>query len=88
MAPSFNSESIMKSFIGRAWMLLLGLVASIAYAQEGGEAAYVPAPTVGIFWVFVFLALFIGICGWIGFAIWNNERKNRIAGVNKTQVEA
>jgi len=68
----------MKVAVSRVWMLLLGLFAAVAQAavQEGGEAAYAPEPTVSVVWVIVFLALFVGICVWIGVAIWRNERKN------------
>ena len=49
-----------------------------ALAAVGGEgAAYAPPPRVSVVWVWVFLAVFIGICVWIGVAVWRAEMKER-----------
>lgn len=78
----------MKSVIGRAWMSLLVLFACAtqALAQASGEVVHAPSPTVSVVWVVVFLVLFVGICAWIGLAIWRNERKNRASGGGKVQA--
>ena len=68
----------MKAMSDRILAMLLSLFASACFAQAVDEAAAgAPAPTVSVVWVIVFLAIFVGICAWIGIAIWRNERKNR-----------
>ena len=67
----------MKVVFDRAVAMMLGLFACVAQAaMEDGGAALAPEPTVSVVWVLVFLAIFVGICAWIGVAIWRNERKN------------
>ena len=67
----------MKTIFDRVVAMMLGLVACVAQAaMEDGGAAMAPEPTVSAVWVVVFLAIFVGICAWIGIAIWRNERKN------------
>ena len=67
----------MKVVFDRAVAMMLGIFACLAQAaMEDGGAASAPEPTVGVVWVIVFLGIFVGICAWIGIAIWRNERKN------------
>ncbi|MPZ43217.1 MAG: hypothetical protein GEV05_07440 [Betaproteobacteria bacterium] len=71
----------MKAMSDRALAILLSLLASTCFAQAMDEgAAVAPAPTVSVVWVIVFLGIFVGVCAWIGIAIWRNERKNRTSG--------
>jgi hypothetical protein len=88
VVPSFHLEIIMKSVIGRAWMSLLVLFTCVtqAFAQASGEVVHAPSPTVSVFWVVMFLVLFVGICAWIGVAIWRNERKNRMIAEGKVEA--
>jgi len=67
----------MKTAIQRSTLAFFAFIASIAQAamQEGGVMA--PEPQVATFWVFAFLVLFVGICIWIGVAIWRAERKKK-----------
>ncbi|MCC7080549.1 MAG: hypothetical protein IT530_07750 [Burkholderiales bacterium] len=68
----------MKAVFDRVLAMVLSLVAGTCFAQAIDEgAASAPEPTVSVVWVVVFLAIFVGICAWIGIAIWRNERKNR-----------
>lgn len=70
----------MKTAMQRASLALFAFIASITQvmAQEGGAASE-PSPTVDTFWVFVFLVLFVGVCVWIGIAIWRAEHKKNNA---------
>ena len=62
-------------FVGAvAWVL--ALFACFAQAATEDGAALAPELTVSAMWVVVFLLVFVGICAWIGFGIWRNERKN------------
>jgi hypothetical protein len=67
----------MKSVLSGAVASMLACFACFvqAAAEEGGALA--PEPTVSTVWVVVFLLVFVGICAWIGIAIWRNERKNK-----------
>jgi heme/copper-type cytochrome/quinol oxidase subunit 2 len=68
----------MKATSDRILALLLSLCAGACFAQAMDEgAAHAPEPTVSVVWVIVFLAIFVGVCTWIGIGIWRNERKNR-----------
>ena len=71
----------MKAILDRAAAFLFALVAANCFAVQAIEegAANAPEPTVSVVWVIVFLLVFVGICAWIGIAIWRNERKNRVA---------
>ena len=40
---------------------------------EGGQLA--PEPTVAMGWVVFFLFLFVGVCVWIGYAIWRADKR-------------
>jgi hypothetical protein len=72
----FRSEP-MKVVVDRVVAMMLGFFACVAQAaMEDGSAAAAAEPTVSVIWVVVFLAIFVGICAWIGIAIWRNERKN------------
>jgi cytochrome c-type biogenesis protein CcmH/NrfF len=48
-----------------------------ALAAVGEGVQYVPPPLVSIVWVWVFVAVFIGICVWFGIALWRAEKKDR-----------
>jgi len=67
----------MKTAIQRSILAFFAFIASFAQAavQEGGPLA--PEPQVATFWVFAFLVLFVGVCIWIGIAIWRSERKSK-----------
>lgn len=68
----------MKALSDRVLAILLSLFAGACFAQAMGEgAAIAPEPSVSVVWVIVFLAIFVGVCAWIGLGIWRNERKNR-----------
>ncbi|MCC6532198.1 MAG: hypothetical protein IT531_06595 [Burkholderiales bacterium] len=70
----------MKSVCIRFLSLVLTLFAPLAGAamEEGGALA--PEPTVNVVWVGVFLVLFVGVCVWIGVAIWRAERRSKQSG--------
>lgn len=55
-----------------------GTGVALAVVEEGSKLA--PEPTVAVGWVYFFVFLFVGICVWIGYAIWSAEQKNRAAG--------
>ena len=67
----------MKSLFDVTLASFLAVLAGSAFAQADDAAAVAPEPTVSVVWVIVFLAVFVGVCAWIGVAIWRNERKNR-----------
>jgi hypothetical protein len=52
---------------------------TLAIATEGRELA--PEPTVSVGWVWFFLVVFVGICVWFGYAIWNADKKNRTQAI-------
>ena len=60
---------------------LFALVAIAAQAQEGA-ANLAPEPTVGVVWIGVFVALFVGLCIWFFVALLRNERKTKAAEDN------
>ena len=60
-----------------ALLFAFGTTLALASAGEGGQLA--PEPTVSVGWVFFFVAVFVGICAWFGFAIWSADKKNRVA---------
>jgi hypothetical protein len=77
----------MKGISDRILAILLSLFAGTCFAQAMEEgAASAPEPTVSVAWVIVFLAIFVGICVWIGVAIWRNERKNRASGSGNARL--
>lgn len=49
---------------------------ALASEQAGNEA---PTPTVSVFWVGVFVALFFGLCFWFVIAMIRADRKNKAA---------
>jgi len=66
----------MKTFVNyvvATWLALTSL--SALAALEGGQLA--PEPTVNVAWVGVFLLLFIGVCVFIGVAIYRAEGKRK-----------
>ena len=65
----------MKAVLDRAAALLLGLFACLAPAMED-SAGIAAVPTVSVFWVIAFMALFVGVCVWIAIAIWRSERRD------------
>jgi heme/copper-type cytochrome/quinol oxidase subunit 2 len=46
-------------------------------AAVGESPEYAPPPLVSIVWVWVFVAVFVGICMWFGIALWRAEKKDR-----------
>ena len=77
----------MKLVFDRAVAMMLGLFACVAQAaMEDGGAAPGARAHVSVVWVVVFLAIFVGICAWIGIAIWRNERKNAAKGQRNAQA--
>ena len=58
--------------LGFAGLPLLGRA-----SDQAGNLA--PEPTVGVVWVGVFVALFIGLCLWFVIAMIRSERKNKAA---------
>ena len=66
----------MRTVYGGAVTGVLAFFACFAQAAMENGAALAPELTVSALWVVVFLLVFVGICAWIGFAIWRNERKN------------
>jgi heme/copper-type cytochrome/quinol oxidase subunit 2 len=60
-----------------AFLLSIGTGAALAVIEEGSQAA--PEPTVAVGWVYFFLLVFVGVCVWFGYAIWNADKKNRAA---------
>jgi len=59
---------------------ILGLLITFcrpALAAVGESPEYVPPALVSIIWVWVFVAVFVGICVWFGFALWRAEKKDR-----------
>lgn len=71
----------MKSLFNRSIAVLLSMLMPVmtALAAVGEGGALAPEPTVGIGWVFTFFVLFVGICVWIGIAIYRAERKSKAA---------
>jgi hypothetical protein len=67
-------NAVSERVLGMVLWLVAG--ASFARAMDAG-AASAPGPAVSVVWVIVFLAIFVGICVWIGMSIWRSERKNR-----------
>jgi hypothetical protein len=77
----------MKAIYDRVLAILLSLFTGACLAQAVEEgAASAPEPTVSVVWVIVFLGIFVGICVWIGVAIWRNERKNRASGSGNARL--
>ena len=70
----------MKSVWNGAVASVLACFACFVQAAVEEGAALAPEPTVSGVWVAVFLLVFVGICAWIGIAIWRNERKNGKSG--------
>jgi cbb3-type cytochrome oxidase subunit 3 len=70
--------SSMRTVFGGAVAWALAFFASFAQAASEDGAALAPELTVSAMWVVVFLLVFVGICAWIGFAIWRHERKNAV----------
>lgn len=66
----------MKALLNRSIAVLVTTLLPFmtALAQEREIA---PEPTVNVFWVYVFFAVFVGICAWIGIGIWRAEKKNQ-----------
>ena len=60
------------------------LLAFAALAGRASEQAgnLEPEPTVGVVWVGVFVALFVGLCVWFFIALLRNERKTKAARDN------
>ena len=56
-------------------VIVVTVWAALAHAAigEGGQLA--PEPTVATGWVVFFLFLFVGVCVWIGYAIWRADKK-------------
>jgi len=75
----------MRKFLNSIVALLftLGTGAALAVAEEGGKLA--PEPTVAVGWVYFFAFLFVGVCVWIGYAIWSSEKRNRVAADSTSQ---
>ena len=76
--------SVRSFFIGGGMKLALKLLvilvtvwAALANAAVGESAPLAPEPTVAGVWVFIFLVAFVGVCVWIGYAIWRAERKEK-----------
>ena len=68
----------MKTLFGRAAAAVPAFLAGLAQAAVDEGSALTPEPTVSVLWVVAFLLVFVGICAWIGFAIWRNERKHSV----------
>ena len=58
---------------------MLAALASHASEQAGNLA---PEPTVGIVWVGVFVAMFVGLCVWFFVAMIRHDRKTKTARDN------
>ncbi len=67
----------MKTAIQSVSLAFLAVIATLVQAAD--EAPYVPAPMVNTFWVYAFFVLFVGVCVWIGVAIWRAERRSKQA---------
>jgi hypothetical protein len=77
----------MRTISDRVLAILLSLFAGVSFAQAVEEgAASAPEPTVSVVWVIAFLGIFVGVCVWIGIAIWRNERKNRASGSDNARL--
>ena len=61
----------------RSILAILMTYCQAALAAVGEGAQYVPPPLVSVVWVWVFVAVFIGICVWFGIALWRAEKKDR-----------
>ena len=55
-----------------AW---LAIWAAAALAVVGEAAPLAPEPTVSTGWVVFFMFVFVGVCVWIGYAIWRADKK-------------
>ncbi len=66
----------MRYLFGGAAAMVLAFFAGFTQAAMGEGSALAPEPTVSVMWVVAFLLVFVGICAWIGFTIWRNERKH------------
>ena len=69
-------------------LAILVTCCNYALAAVGGEgAAYAPPPRVSVVWVWVFAAVFVGICVWIGVAVWRAEMKERARASGDTKAQ-
>jgi hypothetical protein len=77
----------MRIISDRVLAILVSLFAAACFAQAVEEgAASAPEPTVSVVWVIAFLGIFVGVCIWIGIAIWRNERKNRASNSENARL--
>lgn len=54
---------------------LLAAWTIVALAALGEGAQLAPEPTVSTGWVLFFVLVFLGVCVWIGYAIWRADKK-------------
>jgi hypothetical protein len=59
-------------------LLVAACPGALLAAAEGGDKL-APEPTVAAGWVYFFFLVFVGICVWIGIAIWRAEKQTRSA---------
>jgi hypothetical protein len=78
----------MKRFLSMfvAFLFTCGPAIALAAVAEGGPMA--PEPQVNVVWVYVFLIVFVGICAWFGFAIWNSDRKSKDGAKSGSDTES
>lgn len=78
----------MKAVVNNIFGFLLACASALAIAAAGDGNVLAPEPQVSVGWVWFFLAVFVGICAWFGFAIWRADRKSRneaeATGTNKS----
>ena len=59
-----------------ALLSIWGSTLAIAAMEEGAVQSE-PAPTVDVVWVFVFLAVFVGLCLWFGIYMWRANKRDQ-----------
>lgn len=66
-------RNVFKSVL--AFLFSVSVGTALAVVDETNKLA--PEPTVAVGWVYFFLCLFVGVCVWIGYAIWHADKKSR-----------
>ena len=67
----------MKALIHSSIASLLAFCSLVGYAAMEDAVDSTPAPTVDVVWVVVFLAVFVGVCAWIGIGIIRADRASK-----------